>query len=314
MTRQPVDAVEGEVEPMGGGGQQPEPSQAPARLRLPLLAQRALTLVRLARGPVEWWSAAAFLARAMAARRPWRGRSSRRITGAAWLRLRGVWFRVGLAGGDLTCLHELLLERVYERDVDFVPRAGWRVVDVGANIGVFSLLAAARGACVWAFEPNRHCLRQLERSARRNGLAHLVQARPWALGASAGVGRLVAEHGLAHRARLVASAGAAASVPVVALDAALAPLRDAPIDLLKIDVEGSETAVLAGAGATLPRVERVVLEYHGPDQREGVRRTLAAAGLVEVLHQPLDAEGRLGLLYFRRSGGPCATPTPDRPA
>src|SRR5438874_2374910 len=33
------------------------------------------------------------------------------------------------------------------------PEPGWRVVDVGANIGVFSLWAERRGASVVAFEP-----------------------------------------------------------------------------------------------------------------------------------------------------------------
>ena len=55
-------------------------------------------------------------------------------------------------------------------------------------------------------------------------------------------------------------------VPIVDLDSALHQLglADRPVSVLKIDVEGYEPAVIAGAMKTLERTGAVILEY-SPD-------------------------------------------------
>ena len=52
---------------------------------------------------------------------------------------------------------------------------------------------------------------------------------------------------------------AVVQVPAVTLSSLLTE----PVDLLKLDIEGLETAVLAEAAAQLPLVRRVILEFHG---------------------------------------------------
>src|SRR5579875_1337485 len=56
-----------------------------------------------------------------------------------WLRLRGERFCVGLRTREYVMLDEVYRERVYDRLPDFIPRAGWTVVDARANIGVFAV-------------------------------------------------------------------------------------------------------------------------------------------------------------------------------
>ena len=72
------------------------------------------------------------------------------------------------------------------------------------------------------------------------------------------------------------------------------------IDLLKIDVEGAETAVLDGARAALGLVDRVVVEYHSPALRSHVTMLLAAYGLPLVLDVAVTFGGEAGVLYAAR--------------
>ena len=128
-------------------------------------------------------------------------------------------------------------------------RPGMRAVDVGANIGYYLLLlesvvgAAGRVAC---FEPEPENLRELERNIRVNEFANVdlfaaaVGAQPGTVSLRAGInGAIVAD-----------GAGGAVTVPMVTLDSAI----PGPVDFVKIDVEGWEGHVLAGA-------KRLLLEH-----------------------------------------------------
>jgi FkbM family methyltransferase len=54
-------------------------------------------------------------------------------------------------------------------------------------------------------------------------------------------------------------------VPAVTLSSLLTK----PVDLLKLDIEGMETAVLAEAAPHLWRVRRIILEFHGTERNPG---------------------------------------------
>lgn len=71
--------------------------------------------------------------------------------------------------------------------------------------------------------------------------------------------------------------GTAAAVHVPAVT--LSSLLTAPVDMLKLDVEGLETAVLAEAAPRLALVRRIALEFHGTRANPGN----AIARLVEIL-------------------------------
>lgn len=166
------------------------------------------------------------------------------------------------ATGNVYCgLHEF-------EDMAFVLHAlrpGDLFVDVGANVGSYSILAAgACGARVVALEPGPTAFARLLDNVRLNGLEGLVSAKPLAVGAGAGRVRLTAD--LDTLNHVVAEGEPAGprlvDVALATLDSALGGARPA---LVKIDVEGYEADVLKGAAGVLASEElwAVLVETNG---------------------------------------------------
>lgn len=165
-------------------------------------------------------------------------------------------------------------------------RPGDWTIDVGANVGlVTSAMCAAVGpeGCVWAVEPLPRNLERLRALKEENGLGQL-HILPWALSSRASTARL----------RLPAEAGGSAFGSFVAtwatsgfLEVETFRLDDLverrhpgkPLRLLKIDVEGFEEQVLAGATDTLLGSRPIVVcEFHDQLLREA---GTSAEGLLE---------------------------------
>jgi FkbM family methyltransferase len=160
------------------------------------------------------------------------------------------------------------------------------MLDVGANTGVFSLWAlnAAPDVEVHAFEPSPAVFAALERNVAANGLQERSRLNPVAVAdtegdvtlhvpvetwASASLDRH-GFHGLS---------GETVEVPATTLDAYVRALSIERVDLLKVDVEGFEHLVLAGAAKVL-RDQRpfVICECLPGAQTQTLEEILRAAG------------------------------------
>jgi FkbM family methyltransferase len=152
--------------------------------------------------------------------------------------------------------------------LDRMLRPGMVFVDVGANDGYYTLFAARRvGASgrVVAAEPSSRERAHLQRNLGRNGLDN-VSVVPAAIGAAVGIADLHLAHGVhaghntlggfAHDDVVRASLE---RVPVEPLDSVIARLGLARVDFMKIDVEGAEASVIAGAQAVLTTMRPVLL-------------------------------------------------------
>ena len=131
-----------------------------------------------------------------------------------------------------------------------LPR-GLRIVDAGANTGNHTAFFAAvmEPASVVPLEPDADAATAIRRTVAANGLAH-VDCRHLGIAVGAAEGRMRAvysEGGGLGATRLLPDPDG--SVPVRRLD----NLDLGPVDFLKIDVEGMEMAVLAGAEKTIQR-------------------------------------------------------------
>ena len=142
-------------------------------------------------------------------------------------------------------------------------------LDIGANIGAYTVLAAGVAGCnVTAFEPSPASFRYLLANIRLNDLSQRVT--PWNVALGAEGGTLYLTEGLGTENFVCESSGESNStkVKVITLDSAL---DQANPMLLKIDVEGFETKVFAGAAQVLskPTLRAMLVEKAGNGARYG---------------------------------------------
>lgn len=155
-------------------------------------------------------------------------------------------------------------------------------VDVGAHVGLHSLTAArAVGADgrVLAIDPQPYCCERLLTNAALNHLNNIVVVAA-AAGDRDGVIMLHSQQGGDHTRLTLAGAGAADlparfEAPIVRLDTLTDRHRIGSIKVLKIDVEGYEAQVIAGAAGALHATENLIFE-HLPLAGERAGREIAA--------------------------------------
>jgi FkbM family methyltransferase len=158
-------------------------------------------------------------------------------------------------------------------------------VDIGANVGTWSVLAAKlRKAEVVAFEPDPETASRLIRNLEANGIRNRVSIELVALGAEEGnIGFTVGRDAMN---RVATSADESARlVPIRRLDTVLAGKR--PL-FMKIDVEGHEEAVLAGAERILAQPSLLALQIETVSDAAAVQ--LKAAGFHRRFYDPIRRE------------------------
>ena len=160
------------------------------------------------------------------------------------------------------------------------------VFDVGAHAGFVTLCAAQivdGGGRVVAFEPLPANLENLRRHVELNGLKN-VDVLPFALATGSGTARFDAGNDLStgHLAE-----NGTVEVETASLDGLLASGDVPPPDVVKIDVEGAEADVLAGAAELLGgRQPALILATHGVDRHAACLEVLAAHGYrVQVIRE-----------------------------
>ena len=185
-------------------------------------------------------------------------------------------FRLYSAADDLAVGRYVRADN-YEREVAAVfrrlLRPGMGVLDVGANIGYFTMLSASLvgpTGHVIAVEPNPRNVRLLEASRRLNGFAQ-VSLLQVAAGRETGLLTLNTSHSNGTTSELGGSLRAvlaAQTIPALRLDGVIGPERR--INLIKIDVEGAEYNALLGARETIARFRPTILSEFSPDLMPGI--------------------------------------------
>lgn len=195
----------------------------------------------------------------------------------------------------------------FEDEIKFLRhliQPGQRVIDIGANYGVYTLaLAKLVGSSgrVWAFEPASSTANLLATSIASNNYSHVVLVRS-ALSSAAGTAQLSLNENseLNELVRAEQFVGTSETVSLTTLDASMDCYGWKDIDFIKIDAEGEEANILRG-GANFLAIESPLIQYEikaGHDLHLDLVRQFSRLGyqsyrLVPGLNLliPFDAEG-----------------------
>ena len=185
--------------------------------------------------------------------------------------------------------YELYKRKAFEHAI----KPGMVVFDIGANVGFYSLLAAhlsGKEGKVYAFEPLHRNVEFIQRHTALNQFANIeifeaavAEVSGEALfdpGASIAMGHL--------------SETGTIRVRQVSLDVLLAAGELQPPDVMKIDVEGAEYAVVSGAQNMLQKYRPLIfLDTHGRDAHENTLTFLQGFGYqFEIIDGRLLADSR----------------------
>lgn len=200
----------------------------------------------------------------------------------------GLCLRIRAGSEDARIAKSIFAKQRYTNDFVSIPRGGV-VLDVGANIGAFSLFAAqctGDAGRIFAFEPEPSNFLCLEGNLRRNGNRN-VTTQALAIAGESGRRRLALASSGSH------SLGESATAETLEVEArSLADWIGESgldrIDFLKLDCEGAEIEIIDGLDAdTAGRIERIALEFHprAGHSRETLGQRLSELGF-EVLVPP----------------------------
>ena len=180
------------------------------------------------------------------------------------------------------------------------------VVDIGANIGVFSLFAAYRTHDkVFAYEPFPDNFELLSQNIRVNNL-HNISAYNMAVSDKVGSAQLFISKGsLGHHLsdhNITEELEHYVEVPTTTLQSIMDDNNLENIDFLKLDCEGSEGSILSSTPKDyLERVRKIAIEFHdnvSQLKHDEIQELLENFGFVVKLRW--NGKSPLGYLYAKR--------------
>src|SRR5262245_53140792 len=205
--------------------------------------------------------------------------------------------------------HVPIIEIFLNQEYGLVPDNAV-VLDLGANIGVFSIYATmtARNVQVYAYEPFHVFASLLRENVRLNSQSNAIRCFDAAVGAQSGNRSLsLGRSGFHFPTLLPRTSGELDEETITAQCTTLAQIIDdnqlAQVDLLKIDCEGAEFEILYATPAShLKKIRELRMEYHNmngtADQLEKLEHFLADHGFFVTHRRAASAIN--GTLWMKR--------------
>jgi FkbM family methyltransferase len=173
--------------------------------------------------------------------------------------VKGLQFDVRPDTSDRKAIKEVIEKSGYKRK-GYEPQDGEHWIDIGANIGAFSVWAASYGATVEAFEPDPESAELARHNLKLNGLSRLANVKQVALTTEPGNGQADFHRNTARgnvwRNSLFKKwqGGDTIQVPTEAVTDYWLPKNN-----IKLDAEGVEMPILEKYGTT--KVSKLIFEW-----------------------------------------------------
>jgi FkbM family methyltransferase len=211
--------------------------------------------------------------------------------------LAGQRFSIPFFPGDLGVIFDCFIGEMYGTDPRFVPAQGFVCLDIGANIGAVSARWRATNSkgTIIAVEPHPHTFARLVQNKRLNNWDN-VECVNAAISSCSG--KLPIDLSQALTMAIIGNTTCGSEeVASLSLDNLVQSRGINTIHLCKIDVEGHEDEVLRGAVWSLPRIERLILEFHSRKLRDAVVSRLGDN--FEIVR---ETQGNIGLIFAVNKG------------
>jgi len=201
--------------------------------------------------------------------------------------------RPGTSGWSI--FFEIFVFKIYERvDADILRSE--TIIDIGANVGLFAVYAATLNPKVQihAFEPFPKNLEQMKINLRLNQNPP-VRLHAEAVSDQSGEAALYFAPGDDSGCSLNPIQGQSVAVPTIHINDLFKVCGIQKCDLLKMDCEGSELAILRAAGPeVLANIGVIIMEYHNLAEVPEILNILTHAGFhCEILESIKTLYGRL---------------------
>jgi len=209
---------------------------------------------------------------------------------------------------DAWSVKEAILDDFYEMYGELIE-PDWTVVDIGAAIGEFTVLAAKKAlrGKVYAFEPNPTSVEILQKNLKQNQIKNVEVIRK---GVWCSTTRLSLNLKNDEPLQAVSSPVADVNAEIIEFETTTLQeyLKEAcieEIDLLKSDSEGAEYEVFFSMPASvLRKIKRIVMEYHDLDDQkthQSLVKYFEENGYLTRLTKN-QVHDDIGYLYAERSG------------
>lgn len=208
--------------------------------------------------------------------------------------------------GDYAIAHELFLDHQYRYCDEVIRGATDAVIDIGGHLGFFSLYASLLNPKVpiFCFEPHTGNFELLKKNLKDNRVKN-VTAKNLAVSNKVGETELLlSQEDLNHSiVRAIEPTGVTQKVQTTTLEKIFDRHDIGHCDLLKIDCEGAEFAILEDSPKeVLERVSNIFLEYHDwvPGKHHSDLKKLLETRGFKVQDFPNSKMQELGFLWCQR--------------
>lgn len=208
--------------------------------------------------------------------------------------------------GDYAIAHELFLDHQYKYCDEVIRKAEEAVIDIGGHLGFFSLYANLLnpGVPIYSFEPHNGNFELLKKNLKDNRVKNVVPRNLAVSNKEGSISLLLSKEDLNHSTvKAIEPTGEVQKVQATTLEKIFDRHQIGHCDLLKIDCEGAEFAILEDMPKSVyDRVSNIFLEYHDwvPGKNHRGLKTLLESKGFKVEDYPNSRMQELGFLICKK--------------
>jgi FkbM family methyltransferase len=168
-------------------------------------------------------------------------------------------FSLRKATSDTAIFEQVFLQGGYDMEFSFTPDV---IIDAGAHIGLFSVVMKNRfpTAKIFCVEPDKDNCAMLRKNLTHYNNIEIVNAGLWS---SDSMLNVEDKYRQGHSALVVEEDAAKGDIPALTMDSLMKNYGISRVDILKIDIEGSEEMLfLKNYEQWLPKVRMIIIELH----------------------------------------------------